>query len=309
MNYYMGVDVSKTFLDVYFDGEYKRIEQTIAGYKLLTKWIGTRKDDVILVCEASGGYEKPLVVYLAKVGISYHVAQANKIRAFARAKGFLAKTDKLDSYVIFEYAKAMKVESQTMLSEAAEKIKELLKRRTQLLLDKKAEEQRLDKVSPKIERFIKRHIKWLMKEIKMLDSELKMIREAEQSITETHERFTSVPGVGDLVAYYLIAYLPELGSTNHKQLAALAGVAPYNRDSGSLSGKRFIWGGRKELRQMLYMAALSAKRWNPDMNIFYERLREKEKPCKVALVAVIRKLLSLLNSLEKRKACWEKVYA
>ncbi len=111
-----------------------------------------------------------------------------------------------------------------------------------------------------------------------LDKELAKARDADQSITESHKRFTSVPGVGDLVAYYLIAYLPELGSANHKQLAALAGVAPYNRDSGSQSGKRFICGGRKELRQMLYMAALSAKKWNPDINAFYNRSKIKEKP-------------------------------
>src|SRR3989338_1092736 len=240
MKSYSGVDVSKHFLDVYFEGEYKRLKNDNSGFD--------------------------------------------------------------------ELAKAMNPEAQILLADSAEKMKELLKRRDQLLHDKQAEQQRLDKATLCIKTLINRHIKWLAKEIDMLDQELSKIRSNDKAIHESHQRFTSVPGIGDLVAYHLIAYLPELGTANNKQLAALTGVAPFNRDSGSTKGKRYIWGGRKELRRILYMAAISAMQWNPDMSAFYNRLRSNGKSGKLVLVAVIRKLLCLLNSIEKRKGSWEKIY-
>ena len=171
--------------------------------------------------------------------------------------------------------------------------------------DRKREKNRRDKIKDKvIKTSVESHIKWLSDEIKNIDQQLNKYSQM-IDIKPMHDLLISIPAVGELVANYLIANLPELGLLNHKAIAALVGVAPYNRDSGSFNGKRFIHGGRKELRRMLYMSAIVSVRFNPDMKVFYKRLREIGKPAKVALIAVVRKLLSVINSIIKRQTPWQ----
>ena len=235
-----------------------------------------------------------------------HVAHANKVRSFAKSKGILAKTDKLDSSVLSDHGLLMNVgPDKQLLTENTEKIRLLLGRREQLMNDRQRESNRLDKLdNDVIKASVESHIKCLSDEIKTIDQQMDECAQT-ADVKPKHDLLISIPSVGPLVANYLIANLPELGLLNHKRIAALVGVAPYNRDSGSFSGKRFIQGGRRALRRILYMSAISSVRFNPDMKIFYKRLRAAGKPAKVALIAVIRKLLSVINSVVKRQTPWQ----
>ena len=308
MNICIGVDVSKLQLDIDWQGEAIQVDNNALGINNFIARLKQINEETTLhsvVLEASGGYEDELVVACHKNNIPVHVAHANKVRAFAKSKGILAKTDKLDAAVLSEYGLLMDVVPDlNLLSENAEKIRLLLKRGEQLMKDKQREKNRLDKISDiAIKDSIETHVKWLDDEIRKIDKQSKLLSQADD-IKKTHDLLVSIPAVGSLVSNYLIAFLPELGLFNHKAIGALVGVVPYNRDSGSFVGKRFISGGRPSLRRILYMAALSSISFNPDMKVFYQRLRDAGKPAKVALVAVIRKLLSVINSVIKRQTPW-----
>lgn len=309
MKTYIGVDVSKPQLDVDWQGEALQIKNNTLGINDLVRKLKALHQDKKLNCvvlEASGGYEKSLVNKCRESNIPVHVAHANKVRSFAKSKGILAKTDKLDAAILSEYGLLMKIiPSKLLLTENAEKMRLLLGRREQLMNDRQREKNRTDKIHDQIiKNSVEDHIKWLSDEIKNIDKQLKEYHQADD-IKEKYDLLLSIPAIGTLVASYLIAKLPELGLLNHKAIAALVGVAPYNHDSGSFKGKRFIQGGRSALRRVLYMSALSSIRFNPDMKIFYKRLREAGKPAKVALIAVLRKLLSVVNSVVKRQTPWE----
>lgn len=309
MKEYIGVDVSKARLDIDWLGQAINVANTDSGIKRLIKQL---KDDSAkhelgsVVLEASGGYEKNITKACHEAGIPVHVAHANKVRAYAKAKGILAKTDKIDAEVLSEYGRVMNIKGDTiLLSKNAEKISLLLGRREQLMNDSQREKNRLDKINDKdIKSSVDAHVKWLDKQIKKIDEQLSECSQAEE-VKSTHDLLTSVPSIGDLVANYLIARLPELGKVSHKAAAALVGVAPYNRDSGQMAGKRFIQGGRRELRRVLYMAAIVSIRCNDDMKVFYQRLKTAGKPSKVAIVAVIRKLLTVLTSVLIRQTPWQ----
>lgn len=309
MKSYIGVDISKPCLDIDWRGEAIQIENNEKGIKKfisrLNKLIEKKELSSVIV-EASGGYEKNLVNACHENSIPIHVAHANKVRAFAKAKGILAKTDKLDASVLSDYGALMIIEpDKLLLTENAEKIRLLLGRREQLMKDRQRERNRLDKINDKvIKTSVKSHVKWLSDEIKKIEQQLNKYSQADD-IKVKHDLLTSIPSIGNLIANYLIATLPELGLLNHKAIAALVGVAPYNRDSGSFNGKRFIKGGRRNLRRMLYMSALSSVRFNPDIKVFYERLRASGKPAKVAFIAVLRKLLSVINSVMRRQTPWQ----
>lgn len=252
MNHYVGIDVSKEKRDVHCHGVDFQVSNNTAGFKKLTNKLAKGTIQLI-VCEATGGYEKSMVNYVQKKQFPVYVAHANKIRNFAKSKGLKAKTDKIDARVIVDYAQAMQLTCTSLiLSESAEKMKELVKRKGQLQRDKQAEQNRLDKISPpRILSSIKKHIRWLDKAIKEIETPLLELS-ASKEISKTVELITSVPGVGMNTAQYIIAYLPELGTCSHKEIAALVGVAPYNHDSGNFKGKftkgavnhcveRFIW--------------------------------------------------------------------
>jgi transposase len=249
MKLYVGVDVSKSKLDVSLNGKNIIIENNSHG---LSELIGhlkqqeTEGNDIGLVlCEASGGYERLLMNILRAQGYPLHLAHANKIRSFAKAKGYLAKTDRIDAHVISEYGRIIApIPDIKIVSESAEILGELLKRREQLLEHKQGEKNRLDKERlPAVVKSIKSHIKWLETEIKQLDKQIED-QQVQKEFKDQIDLLISVPGIGKLTASYLLSFLPELGKINHKQIAALVGIAPFNRDSGTLRGKRFIQGER-----------------------------------------------------------------
>ena len=312
MKYYVGVDVSKECLDVDYCGEERaygndsrKIEELISDLQVLKK----NNQLALVICEASGGYEQKLVRACHESQIPVHVAHANKVKYFAKSQGILAKTDQIDARVLSNYGLLLKPKADVLLlSENAEKIRELLKRREQLQEDRKRENNRLDKInSPGILDSIKEHIEWLDKQIKEIDKKLTSLKKTDEIIA-AHRLLTTIPAIGNLTAYYLISYLPEMGKLSHKALAALVGVAPYNHDSGNGKGKRFIQGGRSRLRQIMYMSAISAIRCNADLKAFYLRLRGIGKSVKVAIIAVIRKLITVVNSVMQRQMPWQEKY-
>lgn len=309
MSIYVGVDVSKSLLDVYVDNSYFQYSNTNEGIKKfikeLNRGLGEGQTIKLIVCEASGGYERPMIKLLAENKLPTHVAHANHVRSFAKAKGLLAKTDKIDAKLIRDYAKVLEIQPDSFqLSEVAEEIRELMKRREQLQQDKIREMNRLDKCHGKNKHSIESHIKWLTDAIKGIDDKLKTLSN-HAAVKMTYGLLMSLPSIGLIIASALIGYLPELGRLCCKKLSALVGVAPYNHDSGRHTGKRFIQGGRKALRSYLYMAALSSLRWNKDLKIFYDRLVAKGKPAKVALTAVMRKMLSMIASVMARQTPWQ----
>lgn len=310
MEYYIGIDVSKAVLDVDYLGQAKQFKNTPMGITHLineVKKLGSNK--TLLVCEASGGYEKVLLKTCQAQEVLLHIAHANKVRDFAKSKGLKAKTDILDAKLLTDYGKTMKlIQNTCLLREDADKIRVWVKRREELLACKKGETNRLDKITDSdIQSSIKKHIKWINKNIEEIDNKLKQLQRS-QALKEDYQLLTSIPGVGDISAYYIMALLPEIGHGTHKALAALVGVAPFNHDSGKYQGKRFIDGGRARLRCVLYMAALSAAKANPDLKVFYQRLCLAGKPKKVALTAVLRKLVTMINSVMSRRTPWQKVY-
>ena len=283
MHYHIGIDVGKYQLDIQMGSKYFTVSNDSSGIKELTfkleELLSNGTDSALSICEASGGYEKNLVNALRAAGHCVHTAHANRVRAFAKSKGWLAKTDKMDAKMISAYGEAMQVKADAyQLSKSAEVVKELIGRRSQLLLDKQREQNRLDKcINPAIKKSLESHIKWLEKALAKFDEELKNSSHSD-ALAKDYQLLMSVPSIGLMTASYIIAYLPELGNLSHKKIAALSGVAPFNRDSGRMAGKRFIVGGRKQLRNALYMAAVSSTRWNPDLKEFYLKLKVTTRP-------------------------------
>jgi transposase len=315
MKLFIGVDVGKYTLDVCCNNKIFQVSNDQLGlekfYLLLQEEIKNGNEIALVICEATGGYEVKLVKFVKEHNLPVLIEHANKVRNYAKSKGLLAKTDKIDARLLSEYAEIMKVKpTMLMRSDNEEKLVGLVKRREQLKIDRTKEMVRLDKELDKsVKKSIKNHIKWLEKEVSTIEELIKEIREKDKDISIKVELLTSIPTIGDITAYYLIAFLPELGSTNEaKKMAALAGIAPYVRDSGKYQGKRFIHGGRAALRSALYMAALSGITHYKDLKEFYYRLRNKGKPAKIALIAVARKLLTVLNSVMYRRTPWVKEY-
>ena len=310
MKTYIGIDVSKATLDVCCQDQQFSVSNQKKGIAQMLRHVKKVTDELdenlLFLCEATGGYEGLLATELRSKGLSINVEHANRIRSFAKSKGMLAKTDKIDARLICEYGEAMKREARILyVSKTQQEMAELLKRREQLIEDKKRETSRLDKESnPAIKKSLRGHLKWLEKEIDKLALAMEEYTK-QPEIKEKIDLLQSIPCLGPVTSTTLVALLPELGHLNHGQLAALVGVVPFNRDSGQFRGKRFIQGGRSFVRRKLYMAAISAIRAHPDLASFYQRLRARGKPPKVAIVAMIRKLLAMANSVMMRGTPWE----
>lgn len=312
MKLFIGVDVSKNTLDIYCNNKVITVSNNQTGltefHSLLQQEVKNSNKIAMIVCEATGGYEKKLVKFAFSKSIPVHMAHPNKVRKYAESKGLLAKTDKIDACLLADYGEIMKVQPIDKMRTTEEEILVgLLKRREQLKEDKIREMVRLDKdlvVSSK--KSIKFHIKWLEKEITTIEIKIKKIRGEHESINTKIELLKSVPSIGNITACILVAFLPELGSTaGSKKIVALAGLAPYVKESGKYKGKRFIHGGRSVVRQALYMSALTSVRHYKEMSEFYLRLRDNGKTAKIALIAVARKLLTVLNSVMYRKTAWQ----
>jgi transposase len=301
---FVGVDVSKDTLDgASTAGEHwqtRNDEESIGALVERLRALTPR----LIVLEATGGYEAPLASALALAQLPVVVVNPRQVRHFAKATGRLAKTDRIDAALLAAFGAAVKPEVRPLKDEFAQELTALLARRRQLIGMLTAERNRLLSAPPVLRTDLKAHIHWLVKRIKDTDANLTGLMRSSPVWREKEDLLAAVKGVGRVTAQTLLADLPELGRLNRKQIAALVGVAPFNHDSGTFRGQRRIWGGRAPVRAVLYMASLSAKRFNPVIRLFYERLIAAGKPKKVALVACMRKLLTILNAMLRTGTPW-----
>ncbi len=302
---YIGIDVSKSILDVTIlpNKKFMQFKNDLTDIERLIKKIN-KFPNTLIVMESTGGYEKLLAITLFQAGHRSCVMNPRRIRDFAKSMSILAKTDKIDSEVIALFASKIEPAPNFDYDAQTEQLFENNTRRRQLLDLIIMEKNRLDKASPKHKRGIERVIKFLKKELHAIDKKQQKLLESNADFAEKAKILTSVKGIGDVTARALIAELPELGMLGSKQIASLAGLAPFNRDSGKFKGLRTIWGGRASVRCALYMATLVATRHNPTISAFYQRLLVVGKKKKVALTACMHKLLIIVNAMIKNKTCW-----
>jgi transposase len=302
---YIGIDVSKKTLDVFISSskEFIQFENNTVGIKKLFKKSSSFPDALVLM-ESTGGYEKPAAQALAKENIPVAVINPRQVRDFAKALGKLAKTDRIDAEVIALFAEKMHPEANVICDENQQKLADCNARRSQLIDMITMEKNRLDKASKEMKKSILHIIKLLQTELKKMNDILEEAIQSDSEYTRRDELLQTIKGVGSVVAAGLIADLPELGCLSAKQITALAGLAPLNRDSGTLRGKRTIWGGRASVRRTLYMAALVAMRHNTKIKAFYDRLCAAGKQKKVAIVACMHKMLIIMNAMVKSNQPW-----
>jgi transposase len=303
---FIGIDVAKAHLDVAVrpDGATWQVANDARGIADLVTRLDGRQPTVI-VLEATGGYERPVTASLIAAGLPVAVVNPRQIRDFAKATGQLAKTDTLDAQVLAHFAAAVQPAPRPLPDAATQGLAAILARRRQLVAMLTAEQNRLHTAPTAIRERIGAHIAWLKEELADIDTQLARAIAADPTWRERDALLRSVPGVGPVLAVTLLAELPQLGSLSRHQVAALAGVAPLNRDSGTRRGIRTVWGGRARVRGALYMAALVATRYNPVIRAFYARLCAAGKPKKVALTACMRKLLTILNALLAHHTPWQ----
>ena len=303
---YVGIDVAKAQVDVAVRPTDDRWEvpHDEAGVRQLVSRLKTL-EPVMVLLEASGGLELPLVAALATEELPVVVVNPRQVRDFARAIGKLAKTDSLDAAAIAHFAEAVRPPVRPLRDAETQILNSLVARRHQVITMLVSEKNRLSSaatvaVRPRIEA----HIAWLERELDDLDKGLRQTLRQSPVWREKDDLLRTVPGVGEQLSLTLLAYLPELGTLDRRQVAALVGVAPFNRDSGTMRGKRTVWGGRARVRSALYMGALVGSRFNPVIRDFYQRLLAAGKPKKLALTACMRKLLVILNSMLKHRSPW-----
>lgn len=303
---YVGIDVAKAHLDVALgkDGVVFQVERQEQGLTQLVQRLKQHQPKLV-VMEATGGLQVPVAAALSVEGLSVAIVNPRQVRDFARATGRLAKTDALDARMLAFMGEALQPPARPLLDVETQRLEALLTRRRQLLEMLVAETNRHDTAHATVRPRILKHMEWLKKQLADVDKDLGDAIRKSPVWREKDELLQSVPGVGRVLSCSLLAELPELGSLNRKQVASLAGVAPHACDSGTLKGKRHVWGGRATLRAALYMATLSAVRCNPVVRAFYERLKKAGKPKKVALVACMRKLLTILNTLVRTRLPWQ----
>jgi len=303
---FVGIDVAKTRLDVAIHptGQQWQVAYTEKGIQGLVDQLADLLPTLVLL-EASGGLELPMVTALAVAGLPVVVINPRQVRDFAKATGKLAKTDVLDAQVLAHFAEAVRPVPRSLPDTETQALTALVTRRNQVISMLVAEKNRLYTSQPPVRQRIQTHVAWLEQELDEIDRDLKETLHKSPVWREKENLLRTVPGVGPQLIISLLAYLPELGTLNRKSIAALAGVAPFNRDSGTLRGKRAVWGGRSRIRAALYMAALAASRYNPVISAFYQRLLAAGKAKKVALTACMRKLLVILNAMLKHHTSWQ----
>jgi transposase len=294
---YCGIDVSKLHLDAFIRGTVVRFENTTKGVGALAK----RAGKVHYVFESSGGYERMAAWRMMTTGYDVSVVNPGRVREYAKSMGQFAKTDGIDARIITEFAQAAIPKLAEMPTKQQRRLTTIVERRDQLVKMRVAEFNRLDSAGEdEMRKLIKMHVKWLDRQIEKLDEQIDCIILEDPEMRRKAKRIQSIKGLGKFCAATLLVHMPEIGSLSKKEVAALAGLAPYNRDSGAYQGKRHVFGGRKDLRASLYMGALSASQCNPHLKAFYTRLIEENHcPKKVALTAVMRKLIIAANSAIK----------
>ena len=258
-----------------------------------------------MVLEATGRYEAPCAAALASAGVPVAVVNPRQVRDFAKSTGRLAKTDALDAGVLALFADRVRPEPRPLPDAETEALAAILARRRQLITMLVSEKNRAHVAAPTVQKSVAKHVRWLERELAGVDADLDSAIRASAVWRAKDDLLQGIPGVGRVLATTLLAELPELGQLTRREIAALVGVAPMNRDSGAFRGQRSVWGGRSSVRAALYMSALTAVRWNPPIRAFYERLIGKGKPKKVALVACMRKLLVTCNAIVRDGAVWE----
>jgi transposase len=303
----MGIDVSKEWLDAQIRpaGLSFRVPYTPAGLKRVLK--EARRTGVRLaVVEATGKLEERAAEALEEAGTPVAVVNPGRVRDFARASGRLAKTDAIDAAVIAHYAEAMEPRPRTPLTEAEKEAAAMADRRRELVEMIGAEKNRLRSVRVgAVRQLVEKHLRWLEKELGELDGQVTRAVAADPGAQAKKELLKTVPGVGEVTANTLLTGLPELGQAGKKEIASLAGLAPFNRDSGHMRGKRTVYGGRRTVRSALYMAAVTNTRAANELGAYYRRLVEAGKPKKVALIAMARKLLLMINAVLHRQTAWQ----
>jgi len=292
---YLGVDIAKAYLDAAIGNEKSRFSNDALGHRQLINWIKQMPAKVQVICEPSGGYERALVQPLVGAQLKISLVPANRVRQFARAKGILAKTDRIDAKLLCSFGEAMQPGTISASQLEQQHLRELESQRRHLTHLLVMEQNRAARMSDLcVCKMNRRLITQIKKQIEQLDLLIKGHIDQSHELSAKAAKLTAISGVGARTAALLLAQLPELGG-----IAALVGVAPFNRDSGRMRGKRAIYGGRKPVRHGLYMAALVAAHHNPILRNFYLRLRAAGKPAKLALTATMRKLLIVLNSALK----------
>lgn len=303
---YVGLDISKAHIDVSVrpTDERWRTTQTDEGRaQLVTRLVALTP--ALVVVEATGGYETAIVTALAVAQVPVVAVNPRQVRHFAKAIGQLAKTDALDATVLALFAERVRPAVRPLPDDAQHELVALLTRRRQLLEMLTAERNRAALARRSVRRSIQEHIRWLERRVHETDGDLTTTIQASPLWRAQEDLLRSVPGIGPVTARMLIALLPELGALSRREIASLVGVAPLNRDSGQQRGRRATWGGRATVRAPLYMATVVATRRNPVIRAFYQRLRSVGKPPLVALVAAMRKLLTILNAMVKHQTPWQ----
>jgi len=305
---FIGIDVSKARLDVAVrpSGESESVSNDEDGIKALVKRLGEIQP-ALIVLEATGGVERLVARALSSAELPVVVVNPCQVRDFAKATGQLAKTDSIDAGVLARFGEAVRPALRPFPDEVTLELRAFIARDPPITEMIVAERNRLSGASKSVRKRIDAHIRWLEAELARADKDLDQSIRQSPIWRENEDLLRSVPSIGPVVSRTLLAELPELGRLNRKQIAALVGIAPLNRDSGTLRGRRAIWGGRASVRAALYMAALVASRRNAAIRAFYKRLRHAGKAPKVALVACMRKLLTILNSMIKHKTRWSEI--
>lgn len=302
---FVGIDVSKDRLDTFVRPQETFFSEpyTEQGVRELVKRVTELKPQLLLL-EATGGYETQIAAALAHAKLPVVLINPRQVRDFAKATGKLAKTDRIDAMVLAHFAEALRPEPRLLPDQDQKELASLMSRRCQIVEMIVMEKNRTHTTTKIVRDRILAHLNWLQTELKDVDKQLDDFIKGNPTFQRNIEIVRSVPGVGPTLSRALISYLPELGTINRKEIAALAGVAPFNSDSGKHTGKRIIWGGRKQLRNILYMGALVGSRYNPVIRTFYRRLCAAGKLPKVALTACMRKLLTILNAMVRSNTLW-----
>lgn len=305
-NRFVGVDLGLHSFDVAVrpDGSHWVVRNTAAGISAFVSRLRRLRPQLV-VMEACGNLERPLARALEKRGIPVAVMNPRQVRHYAKSIGRLAKTDKLDAELLARFAEYVQPVPRPLLDEATEEFRSTPARRNQLVTMIVAEKSRLGHATGPAHEGIQAHLQWLKDALTHLDAELREQRESNPDWEQRARLLESVPGVGTIVSNTLIGFLPELGALDRRKIAALAGVAPFNRDSGVRTGRRSVRGGRAQVRTALYMSVVTGIRCNGPIRSFYERLRTQGKPGKVALVACMRKLLTILNAMTRDGTPWQ----
>jgi transposase len=296
---YSGLDIAKQNLQLHLQDRIHDLPNTPAGHRQLLKLLKAHPA-IHIVCEATGGYEREIVASLHAADIPVSVLNPARVRHFARALGQRAKTDDIDAAVLSDYGSKLQPKPSAPRTDQEQQLTELVRRRAQLLDLLVAQRQQLQRLTlATLKRQARSLVRKLLADIRHIEAQLKDLRAQEEVMDQRVTKLEAITGVGTITAMGVLAELPELGTLNRRQVAALAGLAPHPRDSGQWHGRRSIGGGRAQVRRALYMAALVAARSNSQLKLFYQRLRAAGKPAKVALTAVMRKLIVLMNQILK----------